>query len=95
MSELLDMIKGRKSVRTFDGSMLRAEDLDKLKAFAANAVNPFGIPVSFKFLNAKEHGLSCPVLSGDTFYVAGVVEKKPYAEAAFGFSFERSGACAV
>ena len=89
MSELLDMIKGRKSVRTFDGSMLRAEDLDKLKAFAANAVNPFGIPVSFKFLNAKEHGLSCPVLSGDTFYVAGVVEKKPYAEAAFGFSFER------
>ena len=60
MSELLDMIKGRKSVRTFDGSMLRAEDLDKLKAFAANAVNPFGIPVEF-VESMRDLGESCGI----------------------------------
>ena len=79
----------RKSVRTYDGNPLRAEDLEKLQAFAATIENPFGIPVSFVFLDAKEQGLSSPVLTGEPMYVAGKVAKVPYGDVAFGFSMEQ------
>ena len=79
----------RKSVRTSDGNPLRAEDLEKLQAFAATIENPFGIPVSFVFLDAKEQGLSSPVLTGEPMYVAGKVAKVPYGDVAFGFAMEQ------
>ena len=62
MSELLNIIKSRKSVRSFDGK-----------------------PLS----DAKENGLSSPVLTGETMYVAGMVKKGNYADVAFGFSLEK------
>lgn len=89
MTALTDLIKTRKSVRSFDGSKLSAADLEKIRQYAAGITNPFDIPVRFVFLDAKEHGLSSPVLSGDTYYVAGIVPKKPYADVAFGFAFEK------
>ncbi len=89
MEKLLEIIRGRKSVRTFDGNRLKAEDRENLEAYAARIVNPFGIPVRFVFLDAEENGLSSPVISGGTLYVAGIVEKLPCADAAFGFSFEK------
>ena len=53
-----------------------------------NIKNPFEIPVAFKFLDAKEHGLVCPVVSGTDLYVGGKIKNVPNANAAFGFSFE-------
>lgn len=89
MSELLNVIRGRKSVRSFDGRPLTAEDRGKLEQYAAQITNPFGIPVQFVFLDAEDYGLSSPVLTGEKLYVAGKVEKKPYADVAFGYSFEK------
>ena len=89
MSDLMEIIKGRKSVRSFDGRPLSAEDKEELTQYAAGITNPFDIPVEFVFLDAKKYGLSSPVLTGDTFYVAGKVQKRPYADVAFGFSFEK------
>ncbi len=89
MSGLLDTIKARRSVRAFDNRPLRAEDGQKLGDFMADVPNPFGIPVEFVLLDAKEHGLSSPVLAGETLYVAGKVDKGPYADVAFGYSFEK------
>ena len=89
MSELLKTIRGRKSVRTFDGNPLRAEDREKLEQYVRTIDNPFGIPVRFVLLDAKEHGLSSPVISGETLYAAGMVSKGPYADAAFGYAFEK------
>ena len=91
MSALKDLIMGRKSVRSFDGRELSAEDKEKLMQYTSGSdiQNPFGIPVKFVFLDAKEHGLSSPVLTGDTYYVAGIVPKQPYADVAFGYSFEK------
>ncbi len=89
MSELSELIKGRKSVRTFDTRPLGAEDREKLERFAASITNPFDIPVEFVFLDAAKHGLSSPVISGAGLYAAGKVVWKPYADAAFGFSFEK------
>jgi nitroreductase len=50
--------------------------------------NPFQIPVEFKFMDAKEHGLSCPVVTGTDLYVGGKIENVANASAAFGYSFE-------
>ncbi len=89
MSELLELIRGRKSVRSFDKTPVSAEDRSRLERYAETVSNPFGIPVRFVLLDAAEHGLSSPVLAGETLYVAGMVKKGGYADVAFGFSFEK------
>ena len=84
----MDIIKSRRSVRTFDGRALTDEDRAALTEYSEGIRNPYDIPVQFVFLDAAEHGLSSPVITGETLYVAGKVEKRPHAEEAFGFSFE-------
>ena len=79
----------RRSVRTYDSRPIEAETLDAVKTFAAAIEGPFGIPVSFVFLDAKEQGLSSPVLTGEPLYVAGKVPKVPYGDVAFGFAMEQ------
>ncbi|MBE5892467.1 MAG: nitroreductase [Lachnospiraceae bacterium] len=88
MKQITDHIMKRRSVRTFDGCKLSEEDLEKLRSFMGTIENPFGIPVEFKFLHAKEHGLICPVVSGTELYVGGKIKKMPNANVAFGYSFE-------
>ena len=83
-----ETILTRKSVRTYDGRPVEAEKLDRVKAFAAALGNPFGIPVTFVFLDAQAQGLSSPVLTGETLYVAGKVAKVPYGDVAFGSAME-------
>ena len=89
MDNVLEIIKGRKSVRTFDGRQISDEHRKKLTEYIKGITNPFGILVEFVCLDAKEHGLSSPVLSGEQLYIAGKVEKKPYADMAFGYAFEK------
>ena len=89
MTELLKTIEGRKGVRTFNGMPVSAEEREKLEQYIRIITNPFGIPVRFVLLDAGEHGLSSPVLSGETLYVAGIVSRVPHADTAFGFAFEK------
>ncbi len=89
MNDMIEIIKGRKSVRTYDGNQLSDMHRQVMEDYMKEIPNPFGIPVEFVLLDAKEHGLSSPVLSGERLYVAGKVEKKPYADVAFGYSFEK------
>lgn len=89
MENLIQVIRNRKSVRTFDGEPLTAEHRKDIEEFIKDIPNPFGIPVKIKLLDAKKNGLSSPVLAGETLYAAGIVEKKPYADVAFGYSFEK------
>ena len=65
MADLQQIVMGRKSVRSFDGRNLTQEDREKLIEYAGNIDNPFDIAVEFKFLDAAEHGLSSPVLTGE------------------------------
>lgn len=85
----MEIIKDRKSVRTFDNKPVSEEHRREIEEYMKDIPNPFDIRVRFLLLDAKEHGLSSPVLSGESLYVTGVVEKKPYADAAFGYSFEK------
>ena len=86
---ITELIRQRKSVRTFDGTPLRAEDRSALSAYAASAANPFSVPVCFRLLNAKEYGLSSPVIVGADTYLAAKVKRMPNYEIAFGYSFEK------
>ena len=85
----LDIIKTRRSVRTFDGREISTEDRDKLRAYVETIENPYGIHVEFIFLDAKELGLSSPVIKGESLYIAAKVADVPHSEEAYGFAFEK------
>ena len=88
MSNFLELVRTRRSVRTFNGAMPDAKVLDELKAFAKELDNPYGIKVRFEFLDRDEHDLSSPVLTGEKLYVSAVVEKGDHADEAYGYAFE-------
>ncbi len=88
MNDIEKAIRDRRSVRTFDGRALAAEDVEKLSAFARRIENPYEIPVEFKLLDAKKNGLSSPVIAGTEQYIGAKVKRMPHAEEAFGYSFE-------
>ena len=73
----MELIRQRRSVRTFDGRPLRAEDREKLLTFAAQIANPYGLPITWRILSAKEHGLSSPVISGTDAFIAGKLRRAP------------------
>lgn len=84
-----DIIRRRKSVRTFNGEAIRREDRNRLEQYQETLDNPFDIPVEFRFLDAKEHGLSSPVVVGTDLYIAAKVSRVPQSEIAFGYTFEK------
>ncbi|MDE5590783.1 MAG: nitroreductase [Acetatifactor sp.] len=84
-----DIIRRRKSVRTFNGAALRKEDRQKLEQYLETLVNPFDVPVEFRFLDTKEYGLSSPVIVGTDLYIAAKVSRVPQSEIAYGYCFEK------
>ncbi len=88
MSKFLDLVKSRRSVRTFDGNMPDAATIDELKSFAGSIENPYKIPVRFEFLDGEQHKLSSPVLAGEKLYVSAMTDKGANAEEAYGYSFQ-------
>lgn len=84
-----DIIMTRKSVRTFDGRKIMPEDKAKICAFMRNIENPYGIPVSFHWLDSEENSLSSPVIKGEDDYIAAKVPNVPHCEEAYGYSFEK------
>lgn len=88
MENIADIIRSRRSVRTFDGRELDSQEKEKLSSFMANIDNPYDIPVNFKMMGAQENGLNCPVVSGTDLYVGGKIKQVPHANEAFGYSFE-------
>lgn len=70
-----DTIRKRKSIRTFDGRKITAEDKTKLEEIIKTDYNPFGVPVDFMLLDANESGLSSPVIVGCEFYLAAKVKR--------------------
>ena len=88
MENITKLIRGRRSIRTFDGNEIKMDDINKLSSFMEKIENPYGIPIEFKFLNGKKQALPCPVVSGTDLYVGAKVPRMPHMEEAFGYSFE-------
>ena len=89
MNKKMDLIRHRRSVRTFDGNALRPEDAEIILSFAQSIQTPYGIPIVWKLLSAKEYGLSSPVIVGTDAFIAGKIKRLPHAEEAFGYAFEK------
>ena len=85
----LDLIRQRRSVRTFDGAAPDPEVLAQLMDFAGKLENPYDIPIEWKLLDAKRDGLSSPVIAGTDTYIAGKLRRVEHAEEAFGYAFEK------
>lgn len=88
MTNIDALVRGRRSVRTYDERKLSGEDLEKLCAFMAAVENPYGIPVEFKLLDARAQNLSCPVVVGTDLYVGAKMKNVPCLNEAVGYSFE-------
>lgn len=89
MENNLEIIRKRRSVRTFVKEPVDAAKLGELKTYAETLANPWNIPVTFVFMDAKEYGLSSPVLSGEPMYIAAKVKKVPHGGEAAGYTFEK------
>lgn len=85
-----ELIKERRSVRTFSGKPLSKDDALKIKEFAEKAENPYGLHIDWILLDAKSNGLKTPVIVGEDTYIAGKMKRAPHAEEAFGYSFEKT-----
>ena len=89
-----EMMQARKSVRTFDGRPIRPEDRAALEGFLSEMQNPFAVPVEFRLLDAKAHGLASPVILGADTYLAAKVTN-PAVGSTFGewavFALNRGG----
>ena len=88
MNNIKQHIRERRSVRNFDGRALDEHTKDQLMGYAKDIQNPFGLPVTFKYLEAKRDGLTCPVVSGTELYVGGKIKNSAHANEAFGYTFE-------
>ena len=85
----MDVIRARRSVRTFDGKPLTAEDTAKIIEYANKVENPYGLPIEWKLLNVKNDGVSSPVITGTDTFIAGKMKPAEHAEEAFGYAFEK------
>ena len=88
-TSIIDVIRNRRSVRTFNGEALRPEDLQKLRDFIPTIETPFDVPVDIRILNAKEHKLSSPVILGAELYTAAKVRRVLRGEEALGYAMEQ------
>lgn len=82
-------IKSRKSVRTFDGKELTAEDREKFENHLENITNPFA-PVEFRLLDCDKYGIDSSVITGERAYFAAKVKPVKNYEIAVGYSFEEA-----
>ena len=85
----MELVRSRRSVRTFDGHHLKSEDAKKLMDYAYNTTNPYNLSIDWRLLSAKVSGLSSPVIAGTDSWIAGKMKRAPHAEEAFGYTFEK------
>ena len=84
----LELVKSRRSVRSFDGKAPDKETVMDILQYAYTAANPYSLPITWKVMSAKKNGLSTPVISGTDAFIAGKLQKAPHAEEAFGYTKE-------
>ncbi len=87
--DMMKWIRSRRSVRAFDGKALEAAQLEEILRYARTVETPYGLPIEWRVLDAGEHGLSSPVITGTDTWIAGKLRRADHAEEAFGFAFER------
>lgn len=88
MGKFEELVRTRRSIRTFDGKGISDEHLKRIEAYMQDVPNPYGIHVEFKLLHAGQDHLTSKVINGTDLWIGAKVKKVPHAEEAFGYSFE-------
>ena len=70
MENVFSLIQARRSVRTYNGIPVKPEHREALAAYLADISTPWGITPEFRLLEAGEHGLKSPVVTGESLYFA-------------------------
>ncbi|MDY4681277.1 MAG: nitroreductase, partial [Lachnospiraceae bacterium] len=65
-----EIIRNRKSVRTYKEQPIPEEVLNRVRDYLEHDTGLFNVPVAFSVLNARETGVSSPVILGADTYVA-------------------------
>ena len=84
-----ELIRRRRSVRTFDSRSIEPGILNNILGYAQKAENPYGQNIEWKILNSKNDGVSSAVIVGTDTFIAGKMKRAVHAEEAFGYSFEK------
>lgn len=83
-----EVIKERKSVRTFKDQRLDDQAFRQVKALMQEDHSLFGVKVNFQLLDAQKDHVGAPVVVGTETYVGAKVKKQKNAELSFGYAFE-------
>ena len=86
--KIFEAIKGRRSVRSYDGRKPDGALLRELSSFAGEIKNPYEKEIAWFCLDAEEKGLNSSVLVGEKVYFTGKLKKEAHFEEAFGYAFE-------
>lgn len=84
----IDIIRKRRSVRTFDDKGLSENELNQINQIIENLENPFNLEISFVLLEKDKYNLDCPVLVGEKYYICALTNKKEEFRLALGYVFE-------
>ena len=91
--KIIEAIKIRKSVRSYNGEKLSEDVTQKLNAKIASIEIKFGAKVRFEVFNIDDtSGIKLGtygVISGAKTYIAAVYEPSKYAQLALGYAFEQ------
>lgn len=82
------LVRGRRSVRSYEERPVSPQEMELLRAFMAEAANPYGLPLEFRLLDGTKQKLNCPVVAGTNLFVGAKMKQAPYLNEAFGYSFE-------
>ena len=88
MHNIDTLVRGRRSVRTFETRPVSQQTLEQLMTFAEGTANPYGLPMEFKLLDGTKQKLNCPVVVGTDLFVGAKMKQAPHFNEAFGYSFE-------
>jgi nitroreductase len=88
------IIRERHSVRTYTGIPLSKEDRTKILSYANTLSNPFGVHVTFRFLEKKNEQSSeklgtYGVIKGTKLFIGATVPDCRFALEALGYDFEK------
>lgn len=97
MGSMFDVIKERRSVRTYDGRAIEEETIKKiLNCMHSASRGPFGNKVRYELLNFEHMGDTeakplgtYGIIKGANLYIAGVAEDNDRAMEDFGFCMEK------
>ncbi len=87
---VIDVIRKRTSVRTYEQRPVEAEKLERLRAFFTEVQNPFGSKVRFELVESSAQKIGTyGFIKGAKTYFAGCVKKGGLDVEGFGYAFEQ------